>query len=115
MTVGSLSGALVAALGLLGFALNKLPFAKAEDLVHVNQRVDSLYGSMATLQVNQLQSLELQLTARLQQITEQMNNLGAGDGYLRGSLRQNLNEVQQRLTSVTYQLSILQRGGGQPQ
>ena len=108
-TSGSLAGAVALIIGLGAYAFDKLPFAKASDLAVTNKHVDDLVKSISSLEVNQLQSLELQLMDHVQKISDQISQLPANQGSLIFDLRHDQNEAQQRLTNIKNQLDALQR------
>lgn len=98
---GSMAGAVVAIVAMMGWALNLLPFAKAEDVRALTGRVGNVERDMGAIKNTQLQSLQLQLMDRLDKQEWQIHESKPENSYDLKALR---NETRQRLDVITEQL-----------
>lgn len=110
VAVGSLSGALVALAAFASLASDKLPFAMKEDVQALGGRVSNIEGALSGLQLNQLQSLELQLIDRVQRLGDAIQTMQPGSPII-VEARRDQAEAQQRLNSVRAEILDLQTRG----
>lgn len=97
-----MAGAIAGALGAIGvasaWAFDQLPFPKKADIKVLNDRVAKVEGSLSAIEYSQMESLELQLTDRVQKLNDDL--LKVGDTSSRQEIRRDQNALNQRLNDV---------------